>query len=88
MATHALVLDDTQLFELAHAIQSEFVNLQKHILTNPHGVHQAVTRRERESRDALGKVFDQIMRLKPDWAGQFQREAFVSARSQAEAEQA
>lgn len=79
-----LALDDTQLYELTHAIQSEYVKLHKHIADNPNGMNQAIICRAGESRKALSQVFDKIMVIKPDWVETFKRTAFIEARLEAE----
>ena len=83
---NTLLLNDEQLYEVARAVQDQYVDLHKGIATNSCGVHQAVIGRMRESRNALGEVFAMILDIKPEWTDTFNRPEFVAARAQAEAE--
>ncbi|KAA8685736.1 hypothetical protein [Pseudomonas caricapapayae] len=61
-----LVLNYSQLYAVAEAIQMDYVTLHNSITRNPaRGLEKALVERERHNRDALGQVFEMIEAMQP-----------------------
>ncbi|EFW77281.1 hypothetical protein [Pseudomonas savastanoi] len=75
-----LVLNYSQLYAVAEAIQMDYVTLHNSITRNPaRGLEKALVDREWHNRDALGQVFEMIEAMQP-YTNTF--EAFEAARAQ------
>lgn len=81
MNMQVLTLTDDQLYEVYNAAWREFVELHRHVTTNPNGAHEAVIERARQSRTAIGEVCDMIEALKPELKAT--REDYTTARAEA-----
>ncbi|KWS59905.1 hypothetical protein [Pseudomonas amygdali] len=63
---YVLLLDYSQFYAVAEAIQMDYVTLHNSITRNPaHGLEKALVERERHNRDALGQVFKMIEAIQP-----------------------
>ncbi|PYD24192.1 hypothetical protein DND58_28655 [Pseudomonas syringae pv. pisi] len=63
---YVLLLNYSQFYAVAEAIQMDYVTLHNSITRNPaHGLEKALVERERHNRDALGQVFKMIEALQP-----------------------
>ncbi|WP_243787376.1 hypothetical protein [Pseudomonas amygdali] len=63
---YVLLLNYSQFYAVAEAIQMDYVTLHNSITRNPaHGLEKALVERERHNRDALGQVFRMIEAIQP-----------------------
>ncbi|TSC29689.1 hypothetical protein FOM00_27285 [Pseudomonas sp. ST1] len=63
---YVLLLNYSQFYAVAEAIQMDYVTLHNSITRNPaHGLEKALVERERHNRDALGQVFTMIEAMQP-----------------------
>ncbi|CZT26118.1 hypothetical protein [Pseudomonas cerasi] len=63
---YVLLLNYSQFYAVAEAIQMDYVTLHNSITRNPaHGLEKALVERERHNRDALGQVFKMIEAIQP-----------------------
>ncbi|PYD07948.1 hypothetical protein DND62_29390 [Pseudomonas syringae pv. pisi] len=63
---YILLLNYSQFYAVAEAIQMDYVTLHNSITRKPaHGLEKALVERERHNRDALGQVFKMIEALQP-----------------------
>lgn len=80
-SNYMLTLSSSQLYEVYNAAWREFVELHRHVTTNPSGVHEAVIERARQSRTAIGEVCDMIEALYPELKET--RDDYTTARAEA-----
>ncbi|KPC00456.1 hypothetical protein [Pseudomonas syringae group genomosp. 3] len=59
------MLNYSQFYAVAEAIQMDYVTLHNSITRNPPGGEDALIARERHNRDALGQVFKMIEENQP-----------------------
>ncbi|KOP54093.1 hypothetical protein OX90_09930 [Pseudomonas coronafaciens pv. porri] len=63
---YVLLLNYSQFYAVAEAIQMDYVTLHNSITRKPaHGLEKALVERERHNRDALGQVFTMIEAMQP-----------------------
>ncbi|MCQ3023195.1 hypothetical protein NLO85_22125 [Pseudomonas savastanoi] len=63
---YVLLLNYSQFYAVAEAIQMDYVTLHNSITRKPaHGLEKALVERERHNRDALGQVFTMIEAIQP-----------------------
>ncbi|EKG33635.1 hypothetical protein Pav631_0811 [Pseudomonas avellanae BPIC 631] len=63
---YILLLNYSQFYAVAEAIQMDYVTLHNSITRNPaRGLEKALVERERHNRDALGQVFTMIEAIQP-----------------------
>ncbi|EPM43084.1 hypothetical protein A264_11465 [Pseudomonas syringae pv. actinidiae ICMP 19071] len=63
---YVLLLNYSQFYAVAEAIQMDYVTLHNSITRNPaRGLEKALVERERHNRDALGQVFEMIEAIQP-----------------------
>lgn len=83
-SNYTLTLSSSQLYEVYNAAWREFVELHRHVTTNPNGAHEAVIERARQSRTAIGEVCDMIEALYPELKET--RDDYTTARAEANKE--